>query len=262
MGASPAKRFRGRRETVSEHELTKAFEKLNQYKGAGLNGELDAAFRRHAISKSSINSWLDNPAKAITASKAPYFVTAMNGLPGLTSIKQHRAYELLLKELGIPAGHATELSTLNNFYQFHHNLNSDEIKTAGTIQIDLKSTPGVAFFQFRYESNSKYRICDGLVVRRGQHIHLIGLSEQNMFFANFRSVRDPSSEIIYGYCSFEEIYAARIAYSRVALHAKDYKPTPKEQAHIRAYLTFPISNNSGPTLNAITVSENASKDDG
>lgn len=229
--------IRTRRERAPAAEVRRALKKFRDYKNAGKHKEIGAALQKHSISHNALNVWLNKPDDAPFATKAPYLVDAAKGLPSLRQEKKHRSYGLLLQELGLKPNHADQLSQLGGTYSLMLGADIKDLKFDGQLAI-VTSSPGVVFFWTRYEARGQPRKFDGLVVERNNLVHLIGLSEHNMFIAHLRAVRDPSREVMYGTLAFEESSGA--GYVRFALVPDGHKMSEGEKAFTREQLGTPI----------------------
>lgn len=235
MNKSPS---RNRTPNAAESDIDKAVKKFKAYKEAGRHSTVSTTIERHDISALSLNNWIKHPEKARTATKASNLVRAANDLPSLKDEKKHQAYKLVLEELGIRGNHAEELAMYGGRYNLRHSYINPEIVLEDTLMIDTR-TPGVVAFWLRYQSRGTYKVFDGLVVRRKELIHLIGLSHRNMFIANFEAARDPSTEVMCGTMSFEELYAPHVAYNRFALYRHELSRS--EKSFIDKHLALPLT---------------------
>jgi hypothetical protein len=234
MSKSP---IRNRTPNAAESDIYRALKKFKDYKDADRHAIVTATIEKHDISPLSLNNWIKHPEKALTATKASNLVRAAKDLPSLKDEKKHQAYKLVLEELGIRGNHAEELATYGGRYSLRHSYTNPEIIIEDTLMIDTR-TPGVVAFWLRYQSRGTYKVFDGLVIRRKELIHLIGLSHRNMFMANFEAARDPSTEVMRGTLSFEELYSPRVSYNRFALHRHELSKS--EESFIDKHLALPI----------------------
>ncbi|HTO63274.1 MAG TPA: hypothetical protein VMM15_18685 [Bradyrhizobium sp.] len=228
---------RTRRERAPAAEVRRALKRFRDYKDAGKHREISAVLEKHSISNNALNVWLNKPDDAPFATKAPYLVLAAKELPSLRQEKKHRSYALLLQELGLKPNHAEQLSQLGGTYSLILGAQIKDLKFDGQLAI-VTSSPGVVFFWTRYEARGHPRKFDGLVVERNSIVHLIGLSEHNMFIAHLRAVRNPSREVMYGTLAFEEL--SGVGYVRFALVPDGHRMSEREKAFTNEQLGMPI----------------------